>query len=95
MARHRDDRPHPLRHEATLRGVIVGVGAVGAIAGVDQVGFLTEQATQMVQLFATGGAVIAAPVLAARAGEKHVTPVSDPRDNQGRRLVPVDTTPEI
>ena len=95
MSRHRDSRPHPLRHEATLRGVIVGVGAVGALVGVDQVGFLTEQATQVIQLLATGGAVVAAPVLSARAGEKHVTPVDDPRDNQGRRLVPVDTTPNI
>ena len=95
MARHKDDRPHPLRHEGTLKAIIIGIGAIGTAVGAEVLLPLTEEATKVVQLLAGSGAIYAAPALAARAGEKYVTPVEDPRDNQGRRLVPADETPTI
>lgn len=95
MARHDDKRPSPLRHEATLKAVVIGAVAVGSLFGVNQIPDLGETATNVIELLATGGAITAATQATARSGEKHVTPVSDPRDNQGRRLVPVDPTPDI
>lgn len=95
MPRHSDERPHPLRHEATLKAIVIGGVAVGSIFGVNQIPVLADSATQAIELLATGGAITAAAKATARAGEKFVTPTADPRDDQGRRLVPIDTTPEI
>ena len=95
MSKHKANR-NPLRQEATWAAVVVGVGAVGSVVGVEAVGALAEPAKEVIQLLATGGALIAAPQVAVRRGEKHVTPVSDPRDNQGRQLGVVgDGTPPI
>lgn len=95
MAKHSDDRPRPLRHEATLKAVVVGAVAVGSMFGINQVATLGETATNVIELLAAGGAITAAAQATARAGEKYVTPTSDPHDDQGRKLVPIDPTPDI
>jgi hypothetical protein len=61
---------------------------VGAAVGVEFLPTLTDPMVQAVQLIATGGGLIAGPHIVARAGEKHVTPIADPRDNDGNPLVP-------
>ena len=82
-----DDRPRPLRQAATWSAVVVGGTAIAGIIGVDQISALSEPAQEVIKLLATSGALIGVPHIAARRGEKDVTPVSDPRDNEGKRLI--------
>ena len=92
MSKHIEEpRPHPLRSEATWKAIIIGGGAIGTVFGVELIPSLTEQMTQAVQLVTIGGGLYAAPQAAARAGEKYVTPIEDPRDNDGNKLIPEAT----
>lgn len=93
MARHnKDDRPHPLLHEATWRGVVGVVGVGGSMLGITQFADLPTVVEPVLVSFASGG-VLFATRSAAKASEKHVTPTSDPRDDYGNPLVAI--SPEI
>ena len=92
MSRHRDTRPHPIRHEATWVGAFTAVGVVGASFGVTQIAELADQAPQIIGSLAAGGVLIQNKVIEKRS-ERHVTPLADPVDDDGNRLVAF--SPEI
>jgi hypothetical protein len=88
------ERPQPLRDVA--RDVTLTTGAIGAILTA-LVGYGMLNATQSSALvnllgllpgLATGITAAWAAVRTAQIGEAHVTPIIDPRDIAGRRLVP-------
>lgn len=100
MSKHKkveDDRPHPLKHEATWVGIIGGVAVVGSFVGLEQLSALPEQATPVIQSLGSGGMLYASTKITASRGEKHVTPTADPRNDDGVPLVPLDKpgTPPI
>lgn len=95
MARHSDERPHPLRSEATWIGIAGGVGLIAANLGLESLATLPGQVEPIIQAFGSGGLLYAANRAVAKRGERHVTPTTDPRDDRGRRLVPIEDTPEI
>ena len=91
MANHTEEkRPNPLTHVAVWRAVIIGGGSLATAAGLDAFNLVTESAAQVVTLLAEGGLLIGGTVAGATvyAGKKQVTPVADPRDNEGNKLVP-------
>ena len=94
MAKHSKDeeRPHPLLHEATWRGVAGTVAMGASMLGVTQLAELPSLVEPVIISFASGGVLYTARS-AAKAGEKHVTPTSSPRDDDGNLLVAI--SPEI
>lgn len=92
MARHSDERPHPLLNEATWRGIAGTLAVGGTYLGVEQFAGLPDVVEPIIKAFAAGGVLLTARS-AAKAGEKHVTPVRDPRDDEGNRLVAI--SPDI
>jgi hypothetical protein len=93
MARHTgEERPHPIRQEATWVGAVTAVGVLGAAFGVTQVAEVADQAPAIIGSLAAGGVLLQNKVIEKRS-EKHVTPTSDPVDDQGNRLVAI--SPEI
>lgn len=92
MARHSDERPHPLLNEATWRGIAGGIALGGGFLGIQQVQDLPALVEPVIGALAAGG-VFLTTRSAAKAGEKHVTPTSSPRDDDGNPLVAI--SPEI
>ena len=93
MARHgKDDRPHPLLNEATWRGAFGAVAIGGAFIGAEQITALPEAIDPVLKSLAAGGVLFTARN-AAKAGEKYVTPTTDPKDDYGNPLVAI--SPEI
>lgn len=78
-------RPEPLRDRAAVLAVIGAVATIAVQLGLDQtqVDVAVEIAVQVVEVAVLLG------LLAATARSK-VTPVADPRDNDGRPLRPND-----
>ena len=90
-----EKRPEPVLDPARLGGLVgAAVTAVGGAAVIITTGVTTE--TLPALGVAVGAAVTAVAALAVylvaafagRAGRAQVTPLSDPRDALGRRLVP-------
>lgn len=87
--RHKEEsRPHPIRHEQTWIGLFTLVGIAGATFGATQIVELADHAPEIVGSFAAGGLLIQNKIVEKRA-EKNVTPLVDPRDNDGNSLVAV------
>lgn len=77
------NRPQPLRKAARIYGGLTALiaGLVGSgVISADQGNAITGVITAVVVLLGTVGIVVTA--------EPKVTPVSDPRDDQGQTLVP-------
>ncbi|MGH3989314.1 MAG: hypothetical protein ACRDTZ_18690 [Pseudonocardiaceae bacterium] len=94
-------RPTPLRQAAAHWARILAVGGglvtsltTGGLLSADQAAALGAGLTALDVLYAAGVGVVTAAVgvtaafRTARTGERQVTPVADPRDDQGRVLVP-------
>ncbi|ACU37150.1 hypothetical protein [Actinosynnema mirum] len=80
-----DPRPRPLRLTASVIGGLTALvtGLVGAgLLTPDQGDGVTGLITAVVVVLAHFGVVIAT--------ERHVTPLTDPRDAQGRPLTPAE-----
>lgn len=76
-----------MRTRAFWAMVVVTAGTIGVelgFASEADVFSFTRMAESVLTLLVVGGALAGATV----SGEKVVTPVDDPRDDQGRRLVP-------
>lgn len=83
-------RPRPLRIAATVIGGLLALvhGLVGAgLFTSDQGNGTTTVINAAVALAAAFGVVL--------VGERHVTPLDDPRDDHGRALVPADDPDEL
>lgn len=83
-------RPRPLRTAATIVGGLLALanGLVGAgLFTTAQGGATTAVVNAVVTLLAAFGIVIAT--------ERKVTPLTDPRDDYGRDLVPADPPPAL
>jgi len=94
-------RPEPLKaligEASTINGLMMGV-----LTALVSAGLITVQTSNLVTaLFGLipGALAVAATVLGARAlavaGRAEVTPVSDPMDDEGQRLVPRPTIPPV
>lgn len=91
------DRPEPVLDPAKLGGLagaaVTGVGGVAALiaAGITTDGLPVLGAAVSVAVTAVAAlAVYLVAVFAGRTGRASVTPLSDPRTEDGRRLVPED-----
>ncbi|RKT49369.1 hypothetical protein [Saccharothrix australiensis] len=92
----------PAPDRTPLRGIArrlaVGLAVLGgAVSGLATVGAITAEQSGALQAVLTTTAALGAAVTSAlaalgvaRRGEPLVTPMHDPRDDAGRRLVPVD-----
>lgn len=83
-------RPRPIRTEA---GLAVAIGSAGGLAALW--GVAAGALRRSVGAVALVAAVVAAVVLLVARAEARVTPVSDPRDDDGHDLVPVLTAEEL
>jgi hypothetical protein len=88
-------RPEPVIDAAKLAGllsaaVIAVLGVVGLVVGGNVLGNLDALANALTAAGIAIGAVVAylLPVWQARKARAKVTPLADPRDPMGRKLVP-------
>lgn len=93
------DRPEPVLQAARLAGAVSGLvtagGATFVLLGWATGPQVTQWAVICGGIVTAVGALLAAalPLITARGARKQVTPLTDPRDADGVRLVPVSDTP--
>lgn len=92
MARHSDERPHPIRNEQTWIGLTTIAGIAAGGFGLAQVEAIADQLPAAIGALASGGLLIQNTAVRKRA-EKKVTPTSSPRDDDGNELVAI--SPQI
>lgn len=95
-------RPEPVVDAGKLGGAVAAfASAVGVLAVALGIGLTAEKVNTIAiaigAVVAAGTAVVAlvAPIITARKARNQVTPLSDPRDAQGRELVARERPPGL
>jgi hypothetical protein len=84
-------RPQPLLNVATVTGLITAAVSAAVLLGLLSQAEADAVSAGVQALIVVAGSALAAvaPVIAAFKARGKVTPTSDPRDDDGRQLVPL------
>jgi hypothetical protein len=82
-------RPSPLVTRAAVITALSVLSALLVKAGAGDVSVWLDQNSDTV----AGAVLLVAPAVTAWLAKRHVTPVTDPRDNSGQKLVPAGSAP--